>query len=112
MGRVDITGPRGFRVEEVEVASTTFARLRGMIGRSPAPLLIPAGSVHGFHLATDLTVVALDRTGAVLEVSRLRPWRVVRVRGAHWMLELPRRHPPPQVGERLQLLARCGESDG
>ena len=110
MGGVDIAGPGGFRVEGVGVASSPLDRLRGQIGRPPAPLLIPADSVHGFHLTVDLVVVALDRTGAVVAVRRLRPWRVIRVPQAHWMLELPPHHPLPGVGDRLQLLARSGES--
>lgn len=93
------------------MASGTWGRLRGLIGRRPTPLLISASSVHGFHLTTELAVVALDRTGAVVAVRRLRPWRVIWLPQAHWMLELPPHHPLPGVGDRLQLLARSGESD-
>jgi hypothetical protein len=93
------------------VAFGLLDRLRGLIGRQPSPLLIPASSVHGFHLTVELVVVALDRTGAVVALRRLRPWRVIRVPQAQWMLELPPHHPLPGVGDRLQLLARSGESD-
>ena len=108
---MDIAGPGGLRIEAVGVAFGFLDRLRGLIGRPPAPLLIPSNSVHGFHLTADLVVVALDRTGAVVAVRRLRPWRVIRVPQARWMLELPPRHPLPGVGDRLQLLAPSGESD-
>lgn len=109
---MEIVGPRGYRIERVQVASGLLGRGRGLIGSRPTPLLIPTGSVHGFHLATELAVVAIDRAGQVLAVRRLRPWRLIRVRKASWMLELPPRHPLPRVGDRLQLLARDGEPDG
>ena len=109
---MDIAGPRGYRIEGVQLASGILSRGRGLIGSRPSPLLIPTDSVHGFHLATELAVVAIDRVGQVLAVRRLRPWRMIRVRRARWMLELPPRHPLPRVGDRLQLLARDGEPDG
>lgn len=91
---------------------TVPGRLRGLIGRPAFPLLLATSSVHGFHMASDLTVVALNRAGVVLEVRRLRPWRVIRVRGASWMLELPLHLPCPRAGDRLQLRGRSGESGG
>lgn len=109
---MDIAGPRGYHIERVRVASGVLGRGRGLIGSRPSPLLIPTDSVHGFHLATDLAVIAIDRAGQVLAVRRLRPWRMIRVRKARWMLELPLGHPLPRVGDRLQLLARDGEPDG
>ncbi|HSJ33598.1 MAG TPA: hypothetical protein VLB85_00890 [Acidimicrobiia bacterium] len=109
---MDIEGPRGWHITDVRVASTGPGRLRGLIGHPLFPLLLATSSVHGFHLSTELTVVALDRAGVVLTVRRLRPWRVIRVRGASWMLELPRRVPGPRVGDRLQLRGRSGESGG
>lgn len=109
---MDIAGPRGYHIESVRLASGILGRGRGLIGSRPTPLLIPTGSVHGFHLAAELAVVAIDRAGQVLAVRRLRPWRMIRVRRARWMLELPSRYPVPRVGDRLQLLARDGEPDG
>jgi uncharacterized membrane protein (UPF0127 family) len=78
----------------VIVATTTWARLRGLILRpSPAAghalLLCPAASIHTCFMSYPIDVVFLDAHGRVLSVHRaIPPWRVRVQRGARAALEL------------------------
>jgi uncharacterized membrane protein (UPF0127 family) len=80
----------------VEVASTFWSLLRGLIGR-PEPkrgeglLLLRCNCIHTFWMSFDLDVLFLDEKGRVLELLRsLRPWkRTRRVPGARYVLEVP-----------------------
>ena len=78
---------------EVLVADRIAGRLRGMLGRGPLPealMLRPANSVHGVGMHSTLDVAALDRTGVVLAVHVLRPWRATAtVTGGRDVLEAP-----------------------
>jgi hypothetical protein len=106
---MDIRGPRGFVVREVEPAATFLSRFRGLMGRSVRPVLLATSSVHGFWLQRSLTAVGLDRELRVLAVRRLRQRKIVWIRGARWILELPDGCPVPQPGDRLTFCGRDGE---
>ena len=76
---------------DVEVASTRRARRRGLLGRDGidgALLLTRARAVHTFGMRFDLDVAYLDGERRVLEVHRMRRWRIGRPRlGARSVLE-------------------------
>lgn len=81
--------------ERCFLAESTFARLRGLLGRSGlAPgegmLLRPAGSIHTAFMRFAIDAVFLDRDHRVAKVAaELRPWRAAACRGARAVLELP-----------------------
>ena len=81
--------------ERCAVASTPFARMRGLLGRrrldsGEGILLRPASSVHTFFMRFPIDVVFLGRDGDVLKIARsLAPWRTAGARGAKSVVELP-----------------------
>jgi uncharacterized protein len=81
--------------ERCLLAETSFARLRGLLGRSGLSsgeglLLRPAGSVHTAFMKFTIDVVFFDRDLRVLKVvPELVPWRTAGCRGARAVLELP-----------------------
>ncbi len=83
----------GVDVAPVVVADTFGRRLRGMLGRHPLPealILVPSNSVHGVGMRDALDVAVLDRQGAVLAVTVLRPLRLTRtVKHGRQVLEAP-----------------------
>jgi len=80
--------------ERCAVASTPFARLKGLLGRSGLPpgegiLIRPTSGVHTAFMRFPIDVVFLDRSLRVLSVrADVRPWRAVAQRGARAALEL------------------------
>lgn len=97
-----ITGRGGWQVI-AEVAASPVARWRGLMARSPTPLLLRCSSVHGFWLRSPLHVVGIAADGTVVGVAMLRRRRIVRMASCRWILELPLDHPLPESGERLTL---------
>jgi uncharacterized membrane protein (UPF0127 family) len=81
--------------ERCHLAESTFARLRGLLGRSSLPsgegmLLRPAASIHTAFMRFAIDAVFLDRSNQVLKVaSAMRPWRATGCVGARAVLELP-----------------------
>jgi uncharacterized membrane protein (UPF0127 family) len=81
--------------ERCEVPKSSFARARGLLGRSglepgDGMLIDAAPSVHTFFMRFPIDVVFLDRDWKVVRVvDRLRPWRVAGARRAVAALELP-----------------------
>jgi uncharacterized membrane protein (UPF0127 family) len=82
-------------VERARVASTRWARLRGLAlmrrSRAGDGLLIPhCRSVHTFGMLFRLDILFLDREGRVVrEIKGVRPGRVVSCRAAASVLEAP-----------------------
>lgn len=97
-----VLGDAGFCLE-VEVATTRRARLMGLIGTEPYPLLLRTASVHGFGLRRRIQVIAIDAGGRVIASRVLRRRHIVTVPSARWILELPTDIDPPLLGERLVL---------
>jgi uncharacterized membrane protein (UPF0127 family) len=67
----------------LEVASTAGSRGRGLLGRDDfagALLLRPAISVHTIGMRFDIDVAFCDADLVVLEVIRMRRWRLGRPR--------------------------------
>ena len=81
--------------ERCEIPSSSFGRMRGLLGRSGLEpgggmLIDSAPSVHMFFMRFPIDVVFLDRDWRVVNVRHgLRPWRVAGARGAVAALELP-----------------------
>lgn len=74
----------------VRLAVTSKQRLRGLIPRwRDEGLLLRGTGVHGCFMREPLTVLGLDATGRVVAVKHLAPWRFVRIRRAHWIVEVP-----------------------
>jgi hypothetical protein len=81
--------------ERCEIAESSFARARGLLGRDGLEpgggmLIDRAGSVHMFFMRFPIDAVFLDRNRKVLRVKKqLAPWRVAAARRAVATLELP-----------------------
>jgi uncharacterized membrane protein (UPF0127 family) len=81
--------------ERCLLAETSFARMRGLLGRSGLPsgegiLLRPASSIHTAFMRFPIDAVFLARDLTVLRVVRdLAPWRMASKVRAHSVLELP-----------------------
>jgi uncharacterized membrane protein (UPF0127 family) len=92
---VSLRNERGVVCERCAVASTPFARMRGLLGRrgldaGEGILLRPASSVHTFFMRFPIDVVFLGRDGDVLKIEPwLPPWRTAGARGAKTVVELP-----------------------
>lgn len=106
-----ITGPGGYSVPRVEPARTWMQRWRGLMGRSPRPVLLRTSSVHGFWLRESVWLVGLDDHRIVTEVRLLPRRRLAWLRGTRWILELPRHTSLPTVGDRLAFHPDDGEAD-
>lgn len=73
----------GAEVGRVRLATSYFARLRGLLGSRPGaiPLLLsPSNSVHAVGMTYTLDVASIDAAGRVVHVSRLRPFGLTRAR--------------------------------
>ena len=81
--------------ERCEVPKSSFARTRGLLGRSgldpgSGMLIDSAPPVHTFFMRFPIDVVFLDRDWKVVGIThRLHPWRVAGARRAVAALELP-----------------------
>ena len=91
----------------VRIALDRRSRIRGLRPEANAGgLVLRTRSVHGFGMRRSLGVLALDDQGRVHAATRLRPRRIVTIRAARWIVELPADHPPPERGAELVLLRR------
>ena len=81
--------------ERCELAETTVARMRGLLGRDglargAGMLIHPAPSVMTFFMRFPIDVVFLDREKVIVRiVPALKPWRTASARKAVAALELP-----------------------
>jgi uncharacterized membrane protein (UPF0127 family) len=81
--------------ERCEIPKSSFARMRGLLGRSglepgSGMLIDAAPSVMTFFMRFPIDVVFLDRDWMVVRVVHaLKPWRVAGARRAVAALELP-----------------------
>jgi uncharacterized membrane protein (UPF0127 family) len=82
--------------DRVEIASSFWARGKGLIGRRNLPdgyalVIRPCGSIHMFFMSIPLDVVHLDKQGRVLRILHgIKPWRLGPiVPHGKWVIELP-----------------------
>lgn len=77
----------------VEIACTTWRRLRGLLGREPCPdsgvlLLAPCNDVHTFGMRCEIDVAFVATDGTVIESHRaIGPRRRLRCKRAVATLE-------------------------
>jgi hypothetical protein len=96
----------GRRVAAVDVAETSRARGRGLLGTrgiEGALWITRCPSVHMMGMRYAIDVAVVDREGVVLRVATLRPWV-----GATW----PRRHAAATVEAAAGAMAAWGVSVG
>src|SRR5690242_19730665 len=80
--------------ERCVVASTPFARMKGLLGRESLDadegiLLRPAGSIHMFFMRFAIDAIFCTRDLEVIDVVRdLRPWKTAGRRGAKVVIEV------------------------
>ena len=99
--------------EDVRVARSWWARLRGLMLSPPMPrgqglLIERCRSIHTHFMRFAMDALFLDEEGsAVAVVKEMRPWRIGRYyRGARDVLELPAgvlSATATQVGDRIRL---------
>lgn len=70
-------------------------------------MLFPGRSVHGIGMEEPLTVIGIARSGRVVDVRRLRPWGLIVMRQARWLLEQPAERPLPVRGDVLSIVHSC-----
>ncbi len=81
-------------VEEVTLATGTWSRFWGLMGRKGLPdghglLIDPCSSIHMFFMRFPLDVVFLDDAGRVTKVVReIKPWRMALGGGGKKALEI------------------------
>lgn len=75
-------------------------------------MLFRTSSVHGIGMREPLWAVGLDAEMTVIAVRRLDPGRIVWIRGARWILEMPIDQEPPAVGEPVRPSAGTGHGAG
>lgn len=80
---------------QLEVASTSAERNKGLLGRKELAAggglwIVPCESVHTFFMQFAIDLVYLDRKRRVVKVeSNVGPWRISICLWAHSILELP-----------------------
>ena len=83
--------------EEVECASSSLLRLRGLMLRASIPegyaLLIPLssskGSIHMLFMRFPIDLLLLDEHMRVVGIHTLKPWRgIVLFEGVRWAVEM------------------------
>jgi uncharacterized protein len=90
VGRLD--HPRTGTTYEARFATSSWDRVRGLIGRPPEVLVIPGrGQVHTFGMRYPIDVVFCDSSWRVVRVIRGLPRRRVTrfVRGTRFVIEAP-----------------------
>jgi len=97
--------------EQVERATSMFARLKGLLGRDSlaegrALAIEPCTSIHTCFMRFPIDVLFVSREGLVVRaISNLPPWRMTRVYSrAALVLELPAgtiERAPVREGERV-----------
>ena len=86
------------------LARTFLDRLLGLRRAPPgSALMMRARSVHGFGMRHSIPVVGLDAEMRVVSTRTLRPNRVVVVRSARILIELPSSQPLPRIGDRVEV---------
>jgi uncharacterized membrane protein (UPF0127 family) len=92
-------------VSEASRPSTFLERLRGMRGQpDDASLLFETSSVHTIGMVRSIAVVMIGRDQRVVRTQTVPPNRVVRERGARYILELPAGTELPANGAEVEIL--------
>jgi uncharacterized membrane protein (UPF0127 family) len=94
--------------DHVEVATSFWARARGLIGRESLPdgfalIIRPCGAIHMLMVRVPLDVLHIDKRNRVVKILSIKPWRLGPVvPQSRWVIELP-------VGTALRTATRVGD---
>ncbi len=93
----------------VEVATSFWARAKGLIGRKSLPdgfalIIRPCGAIHMLMVQLPLDVVHIDKRNHVVKILHsIRPWRLGPfVPKSSWVIELP-------AGTALRTMTQVGD---
>jgi len=81
--------------DHVEVATSFWARAKGLIGRKSLPdsfalIIRPCGAIHMLMVQLPLDVVHIDKRNHVVKILSIKPWRLGPfVPQSRWVIELP-----------------------
>jgi uncharacterized membrane protein (UPF0127 family) len=99
--------------DQLKVATSFWARTRGLIGRRDLPagfalVIRPCRGVHALGMRLEIEAGYVDHAGRVLRIVRLKPWRLGPLvwRGA-WVIELPAgtaQATGTQIGDQIELV--------
>jgi len=103
--------------DHVEVATSFWARGRGLIGRRRLPsgfglVIKPCRAIHTFFMSIPIDVAHVDRDGHIVRIlHEIPPWRLGSlVPGSTWVVEMPAgtaRATGTQVGDVVELPGRA-----
>ena len=85
-------------------ATSFMERLVGIRAKNVEAVLLDTSSVHTVGVGAPIELVALDEELKVVETRTVGPNRVVWVRSARHMLELPAGSVVPGISQQLELV--------
>lgn len=103
-----------------EVAETSAARSKGLLGRTSLPAgsgiwIVPCESVHTFFMKFPIDLVYIDRHHRVKKVrNSVRPWRLSACLSARSIIELPAGtvlHTQTVEGDQLEFCPLCSAAN-
>ena len=93
-----------WRSGPVKTASTFYERWKGLRGaESGTSILIETSTVHSFGLSEPFTAVGISYDMRVIGSRTVGPRRVVLMRGAKWILEIPANAEVPADGVLVEV---------
>lgn len=102
--------------DRIEIAETSFARMRGLLGRKSLDegeglWISPSSGVHTVGMSFAIDVLGMDKDLRVVRIwERLAPWRATSLSlRTHSVIELPAgriAEVPVRVGDRLRIELR------
>ncbi len=102
--------------DRIEIAETSFARMRGLLGRKSLDegeglWISPSSGVHTVGMSFAIDVLGMDKNLRVVRIwERLAPWRATSLSlRTHSVIELPAgriAEVPVRVGDRLRIELR------
>lgn len=103
--------------DRIEIAETSFARMRGLLGRKSLDegeglWISPSSGVHTVGMSFAIDVLGMDKDLRVVRIwERLAPWRATSLSlRTHSVIELPAgriAEVPVRVGDRLRIELRA-----
>ncbi len=92
-------------VSEATRAVTFFERFRGLRGQpDDARILFETSSIHTIGMSRSIALVMIAADRRVIRVQTLAPNRLVRERGARFILELPEGAEVPNEGAHVEVI--------
>jgi uncharacterized protein len=106
--------------QRCEIADSSFARTKGLLGRSSLPddegMLLATGAIHTSFMRFPIDVAFLDKNFIVQRtIDSLKPWRIAWERRAHAVVELSSgalQRVGVREGEQVSLVRHARVLDG